>query len=127
MLTPSRKIGHIEKRLNGYCSDHSPVAPLNSLQTLEVTDHGPCEIRKARCCARISSLLVFVFFFLWRPSHRVLKRQAQTGQKGFGVRLRLPENQILLLHDHGQDRRSLRLRAKRWPSSEGSADRQRLG
>ncbi|MDT7811897.1 MAG: hypothetical protein QOJ42_1813 [Acidobacteriaceae bacterium] len=48
-------------------------------------------------------------------------------QSQYGLRLRLPENKVLLVHDGSQDRRAMLLRDARWTTPEGSPARQRLG
>jgi hypothetical protein len=48
-------------------------------------------------------------------------------QSQYGLRLCLPENKVLLVHDGSQDRRAMLLRDARWTTPEGSPARQRLG
>ena len=48
----------------------------------------------------------------------------QDANQGQGrLRVRLPENRILLLHDRGQDRGSMLLRHRGWPAHEGRPQR----
>jgi hypothetical protein len=48
-------------------------------------------------------------------------------QGKYGLRLCLPEDKVLLVHDGSQDRRTMRLRDAGWATPEGSSARQRLG
>lgn len=86
------------------------------------TDESPSEIHRGRDCLVIIVAAVPVLRS-WRPPESVPGQYAQpkAGQEQSGLRLRLPANEIVLLYDHGQDRRNLRLRTPRRTSSESSA------
>jgi hypothetical protein len=52
---------------------------------------------------------------------------AGTSEGQDGLRLRLPQNEIMLMHDRGADKRTVLLRNGRRTANEGRAIRQRVG
>jgi hypothetical protein len=62
------------------------------------------------------------------PDSAVQQQGSPDAKQGkYGLRLCLPEDKVLLVHDGSQDRRTMRLRDARWATPEGSPARQRLG